>query len=47
MRFNDNFWTNFILVWNGIVAVLSSNAELALIKVGHPQMFLFLSGDDD
>ena len=47
MRFNDNFWTNFILVWNGIVAVLSSNAELALTKVGHPQMFLFLSGEDD
>ena len=45
MRLNDNFWASFLLVWNGLIAVGSSNAELAMI--GYPQMFLFLSGADD
>ena len=46
LKLNDYFWTAFLLAWNGIVAMASSNAEW-YISSSNPRIYNFISGNED
>ena len=45
LKLDDFFWTAFLLGWNGIFAILSSNAEW-YISSSNPRIYNFISGND-
>ena len=46
LKLDDFFWTAFLLAWNGIVAMASSNAEW-YISSSNPRIYNFISGNED
>ena len=46
LRLDDYFWTAFLLPWNGIFSMVSSNADW-YISSSNPRIYNFLSGNED
>ena len=46
LKLNDYFWTAFLLAWNGIFAMASSNADW-YISSSNPRIYNFISGNED
>ena len=46
LRLDDYFWNAFLLSWNGIFAVVSSNADW-YISYSNPRIYNFLTGNED
>ena len=45
LKLDDFFWTAFLLAWNGIFAILSSNVEW-YISSSNPRIYNFISGNE-
>ena len=45
LQLDDFFWTAFLLAWNGIFAILSSNVEW-YISSTNPRVYNFISGNE-
>ena len=46
LKLNDYFWTAFLLAWNGIFAMVPSNADW-YISPSNPRIYNFISGNED
>ena len=46
LKLDDFFWTAFLLAWNGIFAMVSSNADW-YISTSNPRIYNFISGNED
>ena len=46
LKLDDYFWTAFLLAWNGIFAMVASNADW-YISPSNPRIYNFISGNKD